>query len=159
MPWTYPQIKAAINALPAGSPSDLVGIATMLNSQTQTLAQPAAPVSVAAVHGILMLAPTADWLRIEARAALPFSAGFPASPVESDAAIAAAKLAITLTSSKVEVIDPAAWAGFEAQIGVLVASGDISAASQSAIAALAPLVVPAWQPALHAGDIQIAEAV
>lgn len=151
----YLVIKAADAALNPPIP-DITAAAAALNAQTTTLTQPVAAVSVATVHGILLLSPTGDWLRVEARAALAFSSGYPTSPVASDAPIAAAKLAVILSTSKVDSVDPLHWAGFLAQLNILVSAGDISTTSLTEIESLAPLTVAMWQPSLTAGDIQTA---
>ena len=152
----YAAIKAADAALGI---ADLTEAAAALNAQVTTATVPLASIPVAAIHGVLMLASTADWLRVEARAALSFSAGFPGSPAASDAPIAAAKLAVLLAASQVTEIQPVKWSGFLAQLAQLVAAGDVSAASQAEIEALAVYAQPAWQPPVTAGDVQTARAI
>jgi hypothetical protein len=156
MVWTYAQLKAADAALGV---ADLTAAADALAAQTVTLTVPAASVSVAVVHGILLLAQTGDWLLIESRAAETFSAGFPSSPAANDAAIAAARLAVTLAASKVDSIAPEAWADFLAQLDVLHTANVVAQATRDAIAALGSLTASRFQPAPTAGDVQTARAM
>lgn len=155
MPWTYAQLKAAYLAL-SPAPADDTAAAAALNAQTATMATQNVPVS--AIHGVLLLSATGDWLRIAARAQQSYSSGYPASPIAGDMAINAAKLAIELAGSKVDAVMAASWPAFSAFLGVLASTGDISAASQASIAALANPTVPAWQPAITPGDLQTARA-
>jgi hypothetical protein len=157
MPWTYAQIKAADAALSPAIP-DIAASAAALNAQTTTLTQPSNAVSVASIHGNLLLASTGDWLKVEALAAEAYSSGYPMSPTANDNAINAAKLATTLASSKVDGIDPADWSAFLAQLQVLVTNGAVAQQTQNQIVALAVTTIPAWSPPLTAGDVQTARA-
>ena len=65
MPWTHAAVKAA-DAARSPAVADPGAAAAALNAQTTTQA---VPVSVATVHGILMLAGTSDWDRITVRSA------------------------------------------------------------------------------------------
>ncbi|HTJ88882.1 MAG TPA: hypothetical protein VL356_01700 [Acidocella sp.] len=154
MAWTYATVKAADAAL-SPAVADPGAAAAALNAQTTTQA---VPVSIATLHGILMLASTSDWDRITVRSAAAYSSGWPANPATTDAAIAAAKLAVSLAGSKVDSVSVADWPGFLAPLQVLQTAGDVSAASYTAIAALGSVTAATWQPALTAGDIQTARA-
>lgn len=158
MAWTYPELAAADAAL---SPqiADPVAAAAALNAQT--VPAPVMAVSVAAVHGALMLSITGDWLRIEARALAPYSSGYPGSMTPGDQVINAAKLALELAASKVEMIDPAHWAAFLAFLGALHADGEVSDASLAAITALAQPspTLPKWTPPPTGDDITHARSI
>lgn len=154
MAWTYEQLKTAVNAL-SPAMANLTDAATRINAQTTTASSLA---SVADMHGILMLSSTSDWVRIEQRAAQSLSSGWPGSPVAADAPIAVAKAAVSLVSSQVTQVQATDWANFTTALGVLVTSGDISAASHTAIGSLGTATVPMWSPPVSTGDIQTALA-
>lgn len=116
-------------------------IVAALAAQTTTVPQ---PVRVADVHGVLLLAPTGDWLRIEARSVQSYSAGYPTTPTATDQAINAAKLAVELAASKVDAITTENWSAFLAFLGTVVTAGDVASATQAAIEALATTTVPTW---------------
>lgn len=153
----YQAIKAADAAL-TPQVADPGAAAATLNAQTATLAQPATAVSVATIHGILLLAATGDWLKVDAMSGQAYSSGYPASPTANDLGINAAKLAITLAGSKVDVVDPSDWAGFLAQLQALVTAGAVAQATYNQIAALGVMTAPIWQPPVTAGDVQTARA-
>ncbi len=153
----YAALRAAYAAL-SPAPASLADAAATLNTQTRTSMLPVAPVPVASVHGVLLLAPSLDWQRIETLAATPYSAGWPASPAQADMLVAAARNAVTLATSQVTAIQPADWGGFLASLSVLSQAGAVSAASLAAVQALAVFAQPAWSPALTVGDLQTALA-
>ncbi len=155
MAWTYAQIKAAYQAL-SPAPATLADAAATLNAQTATSTTPLASVPVAAVHGVLLLSQTYDWAKIETQAGLPYSAGWPSTPAAGDGLIAAAKNAVTLATSQVTMVQPADWSAFLASLSALQSAGVVSAASLSAVEALATYTQPAWSPALTVGDLQTA---
>ena len=148
MAWTYEDLKKAD---PGGD--DLTAAADKLNT---AMADPVTvAVSVAAIHGALMLAPTGDWLRIQALAGMAFSSGFPATPTPQDQAIAAARLAITLAESKVETIAPESWPQVAMFLGGLQQAGVVSSATMAKLSAMASHVAPKWQPPITVRDLWI----
>jgi hypothetical protein len=155
--WTYNELKQADAALDPAQASASAAAAA-LNAQTTTLTTPVASVSVGIIHGALLLAPTGDWLKIEALSQQSYSSSYPSAPTAEDAAINAAKLAIVLASSKVDSINPPHWTGFMSQLQVLVTAGAVAQDTYDQISALAPMTIPRWQPAVTAGDVQTARS-
>jgi len=149
-------VKVADTAISPAIADPTAAAAYLMTHQTYT-AQ-AVSVKKAVVHGILFEASTGDWLRIMARADLSFSSGYPNTPIASDAPIAAAKMAVALAASDITEIDPTGWADFLAQIAALVAAGDVSTATQTAITALGTIQVPQWSETLTGGIVQTARA-
>jgi hypothetical protein len=151
MSWTYAQLQAADAAL-VPTQSDPAQAAIVLNAQTIILNNQ--PVAWPAAKRIARTSSTGDWARIVARARQ-----IPTLPpmTATDAAILAAINAIE--SEDTDIIDPAntaEWTAFQTGLNALQATGDISVATISAISALTTSIVPAWIPAVTAGDVQTA---
>jgi hypothetical protein len=151
--WTYATLKtalAALNPLPPDIPSQVAAI----NAQTITLTNQ--PFAWMAARLAARTAGTGDWSRVIAR-----SRQTPALPpaTANDAACLAAINAVQLSDN--DIIDPtnaAEWATFQAGLTALAATGDLAAATIVAINALTTTTLPAWVPAVTAGDVQTAEA-
>lgn len=154
MTWTNDELKVAIGGLSPMPPDDNA-IANVLN--VQTVARTGQPFPWGKVKGVARRSATGDWARIVARArqmpVLP-----PATAL--DVAILAAINATEGVDS--DIIDPAhaeAWGAFQGGVAALRASGDLSVATASAIAALASQTGLLWEPPVTAADVQTAKSI
>lgn len=149
--WTYAKLKAADAALGIADPG---AAAAALAAQTVTLTGQPFPWSAAVV--VAQESVNFSWSRIQARSKQ--TATLPPSTA-TDYAILAALSAISTPLDR--VIDPSntvAWQTLLGGMQALVGIGDMIAADVTAIEALGTQVVPTWQPAPTAGDLQTARA-
>ena len=149
MSWTYPDLKAAYTAL-SPAPADDAAAAATLNAQTVTLTQPAADVGLGDIQGVLLL--SGDWLKIVGRSKGAASSAALTDPVN------VAQLAVALVEGKAATVGAANWNSFLGMLQVLVGSADVQQNTYNQVAALAPLTVAKWQPAVTALDVQAAKA-
>lgn len=152
MSWTHAQVAAAFNAL-SPAPASLAAGVVILNTQTTTLT--GQNISAQAAFDILETSATGDWAKIVLRSRGTLSGSSP--PSATDNAVSAAIEATALLQSSEATIETSN-AGVATLLGswlaALVASGDVSSASEAAILALASVTEPTWQPPLEIADLQ-----
>lgn len=144
----YHALKVADAALSPPIP-DPSAAAAALNAQTTTLP----PQDFPALSALNILLTNGDWPKIIARSET--------RPIDSAGPISAALSAIALLESRstIQASSATVWAAFAASMGALVTAGDISSASQAAIAALRTPTVPAWPVVLTGNDVTAARSL
>lgn len=157
-PWTPQQLKAAVLAL-SPAPADDQAAADAINAQTVQASPADFPAAFA--FNVLDASATADWFKVVQRSKQALSGS--ATPTAADMAVLAASAAVALMQVPGETVrasDTTTWARFTASLAALQAVGDVSAASVSAITALATPspTAPKWVPAVTSGDVQTAKA-
>lgn len=154
--WTPAKLKAAYAAL-SPTPASLSAAAETLNAQTVPVT---VDVPVQSVAGYLAT--------VGKLGALVAWASSPPTGASAAAVAAAVELAFALQHPQTVPVfmmtDSTVAAGVEAWLAALVTpasgmTGPIDSADQTAILALASQTVPAWQPAVTAGDVQTALAL
>ena len=151
MAWTYAQLAAAYNAL-SPVPASLAAACDIFKAQNTTLT--GQPIAVAGAFGVLETSTDGEWAKVVLRSRGTLSGASP--PTAADLAVSAAIEAVALFETAGAVITAAEWPLAQSWLSDLEAVGDVSAGSISAIAALATVVVPTWQPAVTPGDLQTA---
>ena len=156
MTWTPAQLKAAYSAI-SPTPASLEAAATTLNAQTTTVTVPVPIASVAAYLGL-----------VGKLGALEAFATSPPSGASTQAVAAAQGLWEMIQSPAAfppfDMPDATVAAEVEAMLSALVSPGTgvtapIDSTDQATILGLATQTVPAWQPAVTAGDVQTALAL
>jgi hypothetical protein len=155
MTWTYQQLKTAYQAI-SPVPANYTAAAVTLNAQTTT----SAPLDLqwAAIRDVLMN--DFDWGGLVQCVQTSVGGVLPGGATQT-VAIQAAAIAIreccvwggTLNASNTTV-----WNKLTAAANLLTPGGvgGISAASANAVVAMRTPTVPAWSPAVTAGDVQTA---
>lgn len=149
MAWTFTDLRTAYVVL-SPAPATLAAAVATLNAQTTPLTQPQNSVDIGEIQGVLLL--SGDWLKIQTEAAKVATGALNDPPT-------LAQLAIQVVQGKAQSVTPPNWATFLQMLGVLQAAGVVSSTSYTAIAALAPLTAPTWQPPVQIGDLQTALGV
>jgi len=154
--WTPAQLKAAYQAL-SPAPASYEAAAATLNAQTTTVTVSVPIMDVAAYLGLV-----GKLGAIEAFAKTPPSGA-------SAQAVAAAQGLWEMIQSPAsfppfDMPNPTVAASVEAMLAALVSpgtgiTGPIDSTDQATILGLATQTVPAWQPAVTAGDVQTALAL
>ena len=152
---TYAQIKQAIAALPAPVPTDPSAVAAALNAQTVAMQNQPFPLSAARL--IARQSASGDWARIVTRARM--TANLPPTTAADMAILAAINVCAGGDSDVIDPANTATWTAWQEGVGALEASGDLSAATVAAIAALTTMTVPAWVPAIQAIDVATAQGI
>ncbi|WP_287759618.1 hypothetical protein [Acidiphilium sp.] len=156
MTWTPAQLKAAYAAL-SPTPASLTDAIATLNAQTQTVRVDVPVQNVAAYLGLQgKLAAFIGW------------ANAPPTGASAASVTAAQELAFALqhpaTCPTFAMSNPTVVSLMTSWLSALVApgtgiTGPITSADQTAILALGSATVPAWQPALDGGAMQLAGVI